>query len=63
MTNAEQIHCVLYLVLLLLLHWTPYLLQAIQQLTRNGVWLKRQTRAEREGTRRMRERMEPRQSF
>jgi hypothetical protein len=37
------------------------LLWAIQQLPRNGVWLNWQTQAEREGIRRMRERMELRQ--
>jgi hypothetical protein len=34
------------------------LLQTIQRLVRNGIWLKSQTQAEREGTRWMRERME-----
>jgi hypothetical protein len=38
------------------------LLRAVQLLARNRVWLKQQTLAEREGTRRMRERMELRQS-
>jgi hypothetical protein len=37
------------------------LLRAVQRLSRNGVWLKSQTRAEREGTRWTRERTELRQ--
>ena len=41
------------------MHCPPQIvLCAIQRLERNGVWLKQQTLAEREGTRWMRERME-----